>query len=401
MLTRGELEHYGVSGGFFNQLEVSMNEATQEKGALRVGSLFGIPFFIDASWFFILALVTFSYGSGLAGQFPEWQGVVPWLVGLIAALLLFASVLLHELGHSFAAMAQGIPVRSISLFLFGGVARIERESTSPWGSLGVALAGPLVSVALFGLFTGVQWLFEPTGGTAAILGLLASLNLALAVFNMLPGLPLDGGNALKAIVWAITGNQYKGIRVAAFTGQGVGLLMMAAGLFSALTSGFNGLWFALIGWFVFSNARSYGQYAQIQDKLSGLTAAEATVRTEPTVPVHASLRTFADFYALSTEQPGFLVTDYEGRLVGRISRSRLTQFEPEKWSSINVSEVMEPVDAAETATLTQPLSEVLNRLNEKSLPRIPVLYPDGRLVGQVRMKDIQRFAQGDRWNPAH
>ncbi|MBW4696575.1 MAG: site-2 protease family protein [Aphanocapsa lilacina HA4352-LM1] len=366
-----------------------MQVVTQKKGAIRAGSLFGIPFFIDVSWFLILAFVTWSYGSALGAQHPEWGPLAPWLTGFVSALLLFASVLLHELGHSFAAIVQGIRVQSISLFLFGGVAQIERESRSPWGALVVALAGPLVSIALFGLFYGLEQALFLAGPVGAVVSLLAMVNLALAIFNMLPGLPLDGGNVLKALVWGVTGNQYKGIRFAGIAGQGVGALMMLGGLF--VIGNFNGLWFAIIGWFVFSNARRYSEYARIQGRLSGLTAEQAAVRTEPAVPAYASLRSFADLYALGSSQVSFLVTDYDGHLVGRIDRGALLQQPTELWAITPVSAVMQPVDASETVVSSQPLDEVLTRLQEKRLPRIPVLQPSGLLVGQVRIEDIQRF----------
>lgn len=371
-----------------------MEEATQNKRAMRAGSLFGIPFFIDASWFLILGLVTWTYGSQLSAQYPAWTAAAPWMLGFTAALLLFGSVLLHELGHSAVALAQGIPVRSISLFLFGGVARIERESSSAWGALAVALAGPLVSLLLFGVFWGAErWVALPEG-VDTLVGLLASINLALAVFNMLPGLPLDGGNVLKSLVWAATGNQYRGIRVASWSGQVVALLMALTGLL--VVGGFSGIWFAVIAWFVFSNARSYGQYAKVQERLSGLTVAEAAVRTEPTVSTGVSLRTFADFYALVSPQASFLVTDPAGRLVGRIDRRALARFSPEQWVGIQVEQVMESVADSETVSPSQSLDEVFTRLQQQHLPRLPVLQPNGLLLGQVRLVDIERLFRTDR-----
>ncbi|WP_218081445.1 site-2 protease family protein [Anthocerotibacter panamensis] len=376
------------------------------KNALRIGSLFGIPFFIDFSWFFILALVTYSYGVRWGAQFPEWQGIGPWLAGLGTALLLFGSVLLHELGHSVVALAQGIQVRSISLFLFGGVARIERESKTPWDALGVALAGPLVSLTLYGIFTGLERGLHLVGGLGAMVSLVASVNLALAVFNMVPGLPLDGGNVLKALVWAVTGNPYKGVRVAAWMGQTVGLGLVALGLWLGLTIELSGLWLALIGWFVLRTARSYNEYALVQDQLKAVTVAEATVQVVPAVPAQATLKTFADYwlprdFRLFTGEPAdFWVIDAGGHLVGRISRQLLRKYAPEFWSGLRVGEVMEPVAAEETVVPTETLDEVLNRFQEQDLRELPVIYPDGRLVGQVRLKDLERIFQQERWGAA-
>lgn len=363
-----------------------MFETAERRGSLRVGNLFGIPFFIDASWFFILALVTWSYGSQLAVEHPSWSPYVPWVLGLTAGLGLFSSVVAHELGHSLVAMAQGIPVRSISLFLFGGVAQIERESRTPWGALTIALAGPLVSLALFGFFWGVEHWLPLNEGIFALVALLTSVNLALAIFNMLPGLPLDGGNVVKSLIWGLTGNQYKGTRFAAWSGMAVGALMIVGGLL--YVGGFNGIWFAVVGWFVFSNAQKYGKYAKLQERLSGLTAEQAAVRTELTVSAETSLRSFADFYVLTSGQESFLVTDYVGRLVGRIDRRSLARFSPGEWVSIPVSDAMEAIAAKETLSPQQPLTEVLEQLQQQRLVRMPVLQSDGRLVGQVRLEDI-------------
>ncbi|MGL4881694.1 MAG: site-2 protease family protein, partial [Waterburya sp.] len=202
-------------------------------GNIRIGNLFGIPFFINPSWFFVLGLVTWSYGSNLT-QFPELTGLMPWVLGLVAALLLFSSVLAHELGHSFVAIAQGIPVKSITLFIFGGLATLEKESETPLQAFLVAIAGPLVSVLLFGLFSIMVVTLPLTAPLTAILSLLAYINLVLALFNMIPGLPLDGGNVLKSIVWKITGNPNKGVIFAGRVGQVIGWIAISTGILSIL-----------------------------------------------------------------------------------------------------------------------------------------------------------------------
>jgi Zn-dependent protease len=191
-------------------------------GNIRVGNLFGIPFYVNPSWFLVLGLVTLTYGNGLAAQFSSLTGVVPFVLGLATALLLFASVVAHELGHSFVALRQGIKVHSITLFLFGGLASLEKESETPAGAFWVAIAGPLVSFLIFGIATLLGGSLQLTGPIGAILGLLAYVNLTLGIFNLIPGLPLDGGNILKAAVWKITGNPYKGVKFASRVGQAFG-----------------------------------------------------------------------------------------------------------------------------------------------------------------------------------
>lgn len=218
-------------------------------GNLRVGSLFGIPFYVNFSWFLILALITWDYGQKLGYTFPSLGGLA-WVWGLATALLLFASVLAHELGHSFVARWQGIPVNSITLFIFGGLASLGEESKTPADAFWVAIAGPLVSLVLFGLLTAFNSLSGISGALSVVISILATINLALALFNLLPGLPLDGGNALKAIVWKITGKPYKGIAFASRAGQVLGWTGIGLGLLSVLEiSQIGNIWTLLIGWF--------------------------------------------------------------------------------------------------------------------------------------------------------
>ncbi|MGF1538739.1 MAG: site-2 protease family protein, partial [Elainellaceae cyanobacterium] len=192
----------------------------------RIGSMFGIPLFIDPSWFFILVLVTVSYS--LNWQDQNWQGL-EWIAGFVMALLLFSSVLLHELGHSLVARSQGIPVNSITLFLFGGVASIAEESKTPGQAFQVAIAGPSVSLGLFvALILAAQ--VVPIEPAQIILDRLAKVNLVLALFNLLPGLPLDGGQVLKAAVWKFTGSRIQGVRWAARAGFLLGGTAIALGV---------------------------------------------------------------------------------------------------------------------------------------------------------------------------
>jgi Zn-dependent protease len=200
----------------------------------RIGSLFGIPLFLDPSWFFILAFVTIINAKNLDPTFgSSWA----WSGGFVMALLLFGSVVLHELGHSLAARSQGIKVNSITLFLFGGVASIDRESKTPGEAFQVAIAGPAVSVTLFGLFYALSQALPPSSLGENIVSDLAHINLVLALFNLIPGLPLDGGQVLKAAVWKLTGNRFQGVRWAARTGKAFGGLAIALGLGVALLTG--------------------------------------------------------------------------------------------------------------------------------------------------------------------
>lgn len=362
---------------------------------IRVGNLFGIPFYINPSWFLVLGLVTWSYGGGLMAQFPQLGGGLALLLGLVTALLVFSSVVAHELGHSFVAIRQGIDVKSITLFIFGGLASLEKESKTPAEAFWVAIAGPLVSLMLFGILTATGLAISPSGPWAAILGLLASVNLALALFNLIPGLPLDGGNILKAIVWKITGNPYKGVTFASRVGQVFGWLAIASGLIPLLVSGsFANFWNLLIGFFLLQNAGNAAQFASLQEKLTGLTAGDAVTNDSPIVSGNLSLREFADEQILNEQNwRRFLVTDDDGQLLGAISIDSLRTVPTQLWSETQVTEVMRPIEESNIVRSGQPLLEAIQLLEQQKLSALAVIRDNGVLVGILEKAAVINLLQ--------
>ena len=360
-------------------------------GSLRVGSLFGIPFFINVSWFFVLALVTLNLGGGLAAQFP-WLGVQAWGLGLVSGLLLFGSVLLHELGHSFAAKQQGIGVNSITLFLFGGLASLEAEAKTPAGAFWIAVAGPLVSLALFGLLTVVANSGLVVGPMAAIASLLAYINLVLATFNMIPGLPLDGGNVLKAAVWKITGNRYRGIRWASRMGQLIGWSAISLGALSILgVSNVGSFWTLIIGWFLLQNAGQSAQSATIQEALSGLTAADAVLENSPIISADSTLRELADVAVISrgdNKWRRFLVQDGQAKLVGTIQLEALQTLPSSQWPDYPVRDFLQPMAEEIQVQADQPLLEVMGQLEKQGVQALAVTHANGTLVGLLEKAQI-------------
>lgn len=371
-------------------------------GNLRVGSLFGIPFYINPSWFLVLGLVTWSYGSSLSLQFPQ-LGALAWLFGLITALLLFASVLAHELGHSFVAMRQGIPVNSITLFIFGGIASLAEESKTPGDAFWVAIAGPLVSFVLFGTLTAFSLFTNVAGPLAAILGLLSYINLALGTFNLIPGLPLDGGNILKAVVWKLTGKPYKGLAFASRVGQFFGWVGIGLGTASLLgLSQVGSIWTAMIGVFLLQNAGMSAQVATLQEKLSGLTAADAILPNSPVVSGEISLREFANNYIIGSDHRWrkYLVTDENGRLSGEIVVDDLKQIPTSDWWTVQVNALMHPVDTTLAIAATTPLLEVVQTLEGENLAALAVVREDGVLLGLLEKESIiQRLATSNQEAP--
>ena len=358
-------------------------------GNIRIGNLFGIPFFINPSWFFVLGLVTWSYGSSLT-QFPQLTGAMPWLLGLIAALLLFSSVLAHELGHSFVAISQGIPVKSITLFIFGGLATLEKESETPQQAFLVAIAGPLVSLLLCGIFYLIQGSFSLSLPLEVVIAPLAYINLVLAAFNMIPGLPLDGGNVLKAIVWKITGNPNKGVIFAGRVGQVVGWIAIALGILSVLgISQVGSIWTLLIGTFLLQNAGFAAQSATVQDKLSQYTASDAVIADSPIVSNSLSIREFVNNYVIGQERwKKFLVVDGAGQLSGAITTEDLKQIPTSEWNDVYLDKLVQPVPEADTIAADTSLLEAAKFFETKEVRELVVIDPEGKALGLLEKASI-------------
>ena len=359
-------------------------------GNIRVGNLFGIPFYLNPSWFLILGLITLSYGQDLA-RFPQLSGIAPYLLGLVAALLLFASVLAHELGHSFAAKAQGIQVKSISLFLFGGLATLEKDSDTPAKAMLVAIAGPLVSILLFGLFLGFYSYIPLALPLKAIFSLLATINLSLALFNLIPGLPLDGGNILKAVVWQVTGNPNKGVIFASRVGQVFGWSAVGIGALGSIgILPFGNFWSLLIGWFLLQNAGVSAQSAQIQETLSGLTAQDAIIPDSPIIPAELNLREFVNNYVIGKEQwKRFLITNTERQLIGAIAVEDLKKIPTSIWTETPITELMQPVDKAKTIKSDLSLLEVIKFLEQQpEIKQVTVVDQNEAVLGLLEKESI-------------
>ncbi|BAW96102.1 sterol-regulatory element binding protein (SREBP) site 2 protease family protein [[Synechococcus] sp. NIES-970] len=362
----------------------------------QVGSLFGIPLYLDRSWFVILILITAVDANDVLAQglvrSPFWAMVV----GLTMALLLFSSVLLHELGHSLVAKSQGIGVKSITLFLFGGVAAIDRESQNPLGAFAVAIAGPLVSLSLFCLFW-LLWQYVPLGEVGIFFTRdMARLNLVLALFNLIPGLPLDGGQMLKAVVWQWTGDRLKGVRYAAASGKFLGTMAIAFGLLVVLLVGeFGGLWLALIGWFVLRNANAYERISDLQNVLLHLKAEVVMARDFRVVNAHLSLREFADQYlVLATKPTRPTYASSEGRYRGLIRPQALHHIERSQWEQLELTAIASPLTEIPAVTEQDNLATVICALEALEDPFITVLSPAGAVAGIIdRANIVQAIAK--------
>ncbi len=266
----------------------------------RIGSVFGIPLWVHPSWLAIVALVTVSNALDWGMTHPQWSASLTWPLGLVSAILLFASVLLHELGHSLVAQAQGIQVTSITLFLFGGIAAISRESRTPWQAFQVAIAGPLVSVTLAIGLQGLLQVLPPDSPGWLLAQDLVRINGVVAMFNLIPGLPLDGGQVFKAVLWQWTGNPFLAVRWAARSGQVLGWGAVLGGAGWVLGWGeTTGVWICLLGWFGIRNAKQYIQLALLQETLATIPISAAMSQDFQRLEASMTLRQFADRSLLS------------------------------------------------------------------------------------------------------
>ncbi|OYE02288.1 site-2 protease family protein [Nostoc sp. 'Peltigera membranacea cyanobiont' 232] len=354
----------------------------------KIGSLFGIPLFLDPLWFVILGLATLNFGVA----YQEWGTAVAWSAGIVMALLLFSSVLLHELGHSLVARSQGIKVNSITLFLFGGIAAIEEESKTPFKAFQVAIAGPLVSIILF-LFLRIGVTVIPhTSPLSVMVGDLARINLVVALFNLIPGLPLDGGQVLKAALWQITGNRFQAVHWAAKAGQILGYGAIALGfVVDFLTRELAlGLWIAMLGWFAVRNASTYDNMTTLQESLLKVVAADAMTRDFRVIDADQTLRSFADLYLLETAPSQVYFAASDGRYRGLVSIDNFRVTQRSEWETQTLHSIVHSLTEIPTVTEATTIAEVINKLENEQLPRITVLSPAGAVAGVIDRGDIVR-----------
>ena len=358
----------------------------------RIFNVFEIDIRIDSSWIFIFGLITWALGGHyFPSHYPLWPHWQYWAVGIVSSVLLFASVLAHELTHSLVARSKGEEVRSITLFIFGGVAEIAEEPDTAAKEFIIALVGPvsslIIALIFFGLWFGIQVVSEPV---AALARYLFIINLILAIFNMVPGFPLDGGRVLRAIAWRVTGNLRQATRIASITGQAVAFLLIFFGAWQILMGFFfNGLWIALIGWFIHSAAvRGYRQVL-VQEMLKDVRVKDLMETKFEMVEGSISVQELMEDYILKKRERAFLVTE-AGRLAGIVCLEDVKAVPSEKRTVTTVREIMTPRDKLETVSWEDDGSQVLARLASGKINQVPVIE-DGEIKGIVCRTNILDF----------
>lgn len=360
-------------------------------GSFRIGRIAGIDIYIHFSLLIILAVLTWSLATGWFAQlYPGWSTATYWIVSLAASILLFVSVLLHELAHSVVARARGLPVTNIILFLFGGVSNLQHEPEKPGVEFQMAVVGPVVSLLLGGLGLG---LFAALRGSnpqlEAILGYLGISNLLLGVFNLIPGFPLDGGRVLRSIIWKATGNLRRATRIASLIGQAIAYLFIVGGIWIFFTVNIlDGLWIGFIGWYLLSAAHATNSQAMLESTLRGVTVAQVMNRNPTMVPANISLQRLVDEYLLPYGLRTAFVTSGD-QLAGMVTLGDVRHVPREEWSQTPVGFVMIPLERLHSVSPQQNLNDVMPLMANRDINQVPVVQ-DGRLVGVLTRETIIR-----------
>ena len=364
---------------------------------LRIGRILGIPIYVHASWTIIFVLITMSLAMQFTQEHPQWTTLQHWSVGIATSLLFFASVLFHELSHSVVARFYKIRVISITLFVFGGVARLGREPTKPIQEFNIAIAGPIASLVLAFGFYGLASFFPYAQMVGALAVWLWQTNAALALFNLLPGFPLDGGRIFRAVVWGITKDFARATTIAGMSGKVVAYGLIVFGAWLGITKGqwTSGLWMAFIGWFLLNAAQESVAQVAIRETLSGLHAADVMSHEVPTVARDISLEEYGQEVARTGRRCHLVTTD--DRLVGMMNVNTLNSVPRNEWGNMSVQGAMIPREKILWARPEEPLLGLLERLVSADVNQMPVVSDtenDGaHIIGMITRDSILRVMQ--------
>ncbi|MFM8526959.1 MAG: site-2 protease family protein [bacterium] len=389
------------------------------QGGLTLFRFRGIRVSVDYSWFFVLFLVIWwlsGFYRDVLG--PGTSDLLPYLLALISALLFFASILLHEFGHALVALRNGIGIDGITLWLFGGVARMERDTDSPRVEFRVAVAGPLVTLAIAFICTAIGVALTgpeefrraaltegntAIGAVPAVLGWLASINILVLIFNLVPAFPLDGGRIARAIAWKKTGNRASATRFAARLGQIFAYVLMGLGLLSLINGNVvGGVWLGVLGFILNSSAKAAVAQSKVASKVEGISVADLMDPGPPVIPASAKLATALDDFFNPYGWPWFAVTDPDGRFLGLLAEETVRNVPPAQLETELVADHM-AADGGEAHMAIKAEAPLEDALDREELPRLGGLMAvdsDGRVVGLLTAQSVQRSMGADGQWPA-
>jgi Zn-dependent protease/CBS domain-containing protein len=368
------------------------------RSQIKLGRIGGIEIGLHYSWFIIAFLIAFSLAAHFRSVSPEWNDTMVWTAAMITAVLFFAALLLHELAHSMVAKSRGLRVRAITLFALGGVSQIESEASDAKSEFWIAIVGPVTSAVLGGIFIALAYFAgwrpgtEPSTPIISILLWLGYINVALAVFNMIPGYPLDGGRVLRSVLWWVSGSGQRATRWVALIGQAVALLFILFGLLRFFVgANFGGLWMAFIGWFLLDAARSSYLQVELMADLRDRRVADMMERDCATVEGYLSLRDLVDEYLLHSSSRCFLVVSNQ-HVVGLVTPSEVRKVPREAWPQTSVQSVMRPLNQVRTVAPEMPAVEALELMNRENISQLAVVS-EGKLQGIFSQNQVLRFLQ--------
>jgi Zn-dependent protease/predicted transcriptional regulator len=374
--------------------------AQPQPTGIRIGRIFGIPVYLHASWYIAFALITFMFSAAVKTQHAGWNPAQYWLLGILISLIYFGSIVFHELSHSLVARHYKIPVDSITLFVFGGLSRISREAESALQEFNIAIAGPLSSFFLGGVFL-LIYVLSPSGGPLQTVSRWMSvLNFILGAFNLIPGFPMDGGRVLRSIVWGATRNFEKASRIASRSGQLIAYFMIVLGIWAVVQQNtpvgrflggwFGGLWLVFIGWFLLSAAQETYTQVAVRNTLAGLSAGDVMSPDVPTVARDISLEDYVH-EVLRTGRRCHVVTG-NGMAVGLVTLHRVQHFPRDEWANTSVQAAMVPLNNIHWVSPTEPVTGVLERMQGEDVNQMPVLQ-EGHIIGMISRDSILRVIQ--------
>jgi Zn-dependent protease/predicted transcriptional regulator len=358
------------------------------RASISLGRWFGVSVGLHYSWFVVAWLITLSLANQFGALDPDWSPAAVWSLSLLTAGLFFVCIILHELAHATIAKLSDVQVRGITLFALGGIAQIEKDAATPRREFWIALAGPIASLAIgvtCRLAARAAEVIPPAvglRGVTAMFGWLAYINVGLALFNLIPGFPLDGGRVLRSIIWAITDSADRATRIAVRVGQVVAYILIASGLFSLIAGNdFSGLWIAFIGWFLLEGAQGYYLQTQLTSALRGIRVADVMARDFPLVTADTTLRRFVEDQFLRVHGRCFAVTQ-NGNVVGWITPDDVKRIDRERWADTPVSHVMRPLQALHPVKPDASAGDALELMGRENINQVPVVS-DGHLEGVV------------------
>ena len=364
-------------------------------GAIKLGKIFGIEIRLHFSWVIIFFLVGYSLSFlYFPEQYPRLPQATYVFMGLAATFLFFASILFHEMSHSIVARRNGLPIRFITLFVFGGVSSISREPDDPKVELKMAAAGPAASIVLGIGFTIFGIVATALGAGPAVTGVvayLAFINILLAVFNLAPGFPLDGGRLLRAVIWSRTGSIQRATKIAADFGRGFAFVLIVGGVGLVVAGALQGVWFVLIGWFLEQAARGSYQQVVVTQALSRVLVRDVMTPDPVTMPAGITVHEAVDHYFLTHKHGGYPVIGDEDEPAGVVSISDVRGVPSDRWDDVTVGEVMEPLGPGAIVEADAHVTDLLTRLHDRETDRLLVVDRDHHVAGIVTNDDIARY----------